>query len=206
MHTSRLRIYLASSSPRRSELLRQIDIPFDVLTFRGGVRGEDGDVDETPFAGEAIEHYVERLALVKATAGWRRLYWRKMPRQAVLAADTAIELDGEIIGKPLNAEDALNILRRMSGRMHRVCTGVALCNGERTRCRVSVSEVWFRDLDEDEMLAYAHSDEPLDKAGAYAIQGRAALFIKEIRGSYSGIMGLPLMETGLLLREFGCID
>ena len=107
------RIYLASTSPRRRELLRQIGVQFDVLTFRSGERGEDADVDETPLAGEAVEHYVERLALAKAEAGVRRIQWRKMVRRPVLAADTTLDLDGEIIGKPVDAADAQAILRRL---------------------------------------------------------------------------------------------
>lgn len=197
------RIYLASKSPRRRDLLRQIGVQFDVLTFRGGERGEDADVDETPEPGEDVERYVERLALTKAEAGMRRILWRKLPRHPVLAADTTLEVDGEIIGKPLDAEDARAILQRLSGRKHRVLTAVAISDGARTRCRVSSSEVCFRTLTEDDIRRYIVSGEPMDKAGAYGIQGRAATFVEEIRGSYSGIMGLPLFETAQLLEVFG---
>lgn len=196
------RIYLASKSPRRRELLRQIGVQFDVLTFRGGERGEDADVDETPLPGESVERYVERLALTKAEAGMRRIVWRKLPRQPVLAADTTLELDGEIIGKPADADDARNILQRLSGRTHRVLTAIAISDGNRTRSRISDSTVRFRALTEKDIRHYVASGEPMDKAGAYGIQGRAAVFIEEISGSYSGIMGLPLFEAAELLEVF----
>lgn len=198
-----LRIYLASKSPRRRELLRQIGVQFDVLTFRGGERGEDPDVDETPIPGEAVEHYVERLALTKADAGVRRIHWRKMLRRPVLAADTTLELDGEIIGKPVDAADAQAILRRLSGRSHRVLTALAVSDGERTRSSISISTVKFRELLDSEIRLYVASGEPMDKAGAYGIQGKAAIFIEEIQGSCSGIVGLPLFETAQLLKGFG---
>lgn len=197
------RIYLASKSPRRRDLLRQIGVDFDVLSFRIGERGEDADVDETPFPDEAVDRYVERLALAKAQAGMRRVLWRKMLRRLVLAADTALEVDGTIIGKPADAADAHAILARLSGRRHRVLTAVAISDGERTRSRLSVSEVSFRTLSEHDIRRYVATGEPFDKAGAYAIQGHAAIFVEEIRGSYSGIMGLPLFETAALLETFG---
>lgn len=203
MSSLQARIYLASRSPRRRELLRQIGVHFDVLVFRGGERGEDPDVDETPLPGEQVEHYVERLALTKAEAGCRRLQWRSLPQNPVLSADTTLELDGEIIGKPVDASDAGAILRRLSGRTHRVLTAVAMSSGDSTRSRISINEVRFRKLSDAEIRAYVASGEPMDKAGAYGIQGRAAVFIEEIRGSYSGIMGLPLYETAQLLDTFG---
>ena len=197
------RIYLASKSPRRRDLLRQIGVNFDVLTFRAGERGEDADVDETPLPGEAVERYVERLALAKAQAGMRRVLWRKLLPHPVLAADTTLEVDGEIVGKPHDAAEAHAILERLSGRRHRVLTAVAMSDGERTRSRVSVSEVRFRTLSEYDIRRYIATGAPMDKAGAYGIQGHAAIFIEEIRGSYSGIMGLPLFETAALLEIFG---
>ena len=203
MTTLQARIYLASRSPRRRELLRQIGVQFELLVFRGGERGEDADVDETPQAGEPVERYVERLALTKAEAGCRRLQWRSLPHHPVLAADTTLELDGQIIGKPVDGPDAAAILRRLSGRTHRVLTAVALSDGSRTRSRTNISEVHFRPLDDAEIRHYVATGEPLDKAGAYGIQGRAALFIEEIRGSYTGIMGLPLFETAQLIECFG---
>ena len=197
------RIYLASKSPRRRDLLRQIGVNFDVLTFRAGERGEDADVDETPLPGEAVERYVERLALAKAQAGMRRVLWRKLLPHPVLAADTTLEVDGEIVGKPHDAAEAHAILERLSGRRHRVLTAVAMSDGERTRSRLSVSEVAFRSLGEHDIRRYIATGEPFDKAGAYGIQGHGAIFIEEIRGSYSGIMGLPLFETAALLEIFG---
>ncbi len=197
------RIYLASKSPRRRDLLRQIGVNFDVLTFRAGERGEDADVDETPLPGEAVERYVERLALAKAQAGMRRVLWRKLLPHPVLAADTTLEVDGEIVGKPHDAAEAHAILERLSGRRHRVLTAVAMSDGERTRSRLSVSEVAFRRLSEHDIRRYVATGEPFDKAGAYGIQGHAAIFVEEIRGSYSGIMGLPLFETAALLEIFG---
>ncbi|MCV2218211.1 Maf family protein [Thauera sp. Sel9] len=197
------RIYLASKSPRRRDLLRQIGVQFDVLTFRGGERGEDPDVDESTLLGEGVERYVERLALTKAQAGVRRIQWRKLLRHPVLAADTALELNGDIIGKPTDTADAQAILRRLSGRRHRVLTALAISDGERTRSKLSISTVKFRELTDLEIRHYIATGEPMDKAGAYGIQGKAAVFIEEIHGSYSGIMGLPLFETAQLLETFG---
>ncbi|MCL2875179.1 MAG: Maf family nucleotide pyrophosphatase [Betaproteobacteria bacterium] len=196
-------IYLASSSPRRRELLHQIGVNFKALIFRSIRRGRDADIDETPLPGESPDHYVERMALNKAHAGMQRLFWRKLPYHPVLAADTAIDIDGCIIGKPDNADDACEILRQLSGRSHRVLTAVALNDDEHIQSRLSVSDVKFRPLTEDDIRRYVATGEPMDKAGAYAIQGRAAAFIMEICGSYSGIMGLPLFETASLLEAFG---
>ena len=196
-------LYLASKSPRRADLLTQIGINFSPLIFRIGERGLDADIDETPEPDETPERYVERLALSKASAGVRRLFWRNLPRKPVLAADTAINLDGEIIGKPATAEDALNILRRLSGREHIVLTAIALSDGTRTRSVLTKSSVQFCKLSDDGIRRYIATGEPMDKAGAYGIQGQAATFIEEIHGSHSGIMGLPLFETANLLTFFG---
>lgn len=198
----RPRIYLASRSPRRRELLRQIDVDFDMLLFREGNRA-DLDVDETPHPGENVEDYVARLALMKADAGARRVALRRFVRRPVLGADTTLEVDGEIIGKPASQAEAVATLQRLSGRSHRVLTAVALADGERRECLTSISEVRFRELSGDEILHYVASGEPMDKAGAYGIQGLAAVFIADIRGSHSGIMGLPLYETAQLLARFG---
>lgn len=198
-----IRIYLASRSPRRRELLRQINVHFDMLMFRDGERGADSDVDETPLASENVEHYVKRLALQKAEAGFRRLRMRQIPVRPVLSADTALELDDEIIGKPASRDDARQILRKLSGRTHRVLTAVAVSDGNRTESVTSISHVHFRAIGDNEIRQYVSSGEPLDKAGAYGIQGRAAIFVEEIHGSYSGIMGLPLFETARLLESFG---
>ena len=198
------RIYLASSSPRRRELLRQIGVNFDVLAFRSIRRGRDADVDETPLQDETPDRYVARVAINKTHAGVRRLFWRKLPRLPVLAADTVVDLDGFIIGKPTSVDDACEILRQLSNRCHRVLTTVAVSDGRQTQSCLSVSDVRFRSLTEDDIQRYVATGEPMDKAGAYAIQGFAAAFIMEIRGSYSGIMGLPLFETVSLLESFDC--
>jgi len=197
-----MRIYLASQSPRRRELLTQIGVAFDTIVFRSGPRA-DPETDETPLPGEAALDYVERVARAKAGHGARILGWRRLVSRPILAADTTLEVDGDIIGKPYNEADATAILKRLSGREHRVLTAVAVTDEGRMDCRVSVSHVRFRQLSDDEIRRYVMTGEPMDKAGAYGIQGRAAMFIEHAAGSYSGIMGLPLCETTLLLREFG---
>lgn len=196
------RIYLASRSPRRRDLLTQVGIRFDLMLFRIGTRA-DREVDETWLAGETPEIYVQRVARAKAAFGAQLLTPRALPPRPVLAADTTLDLDGEVIGKPRDADDAVAILTRLSGRSHRVLTAIALAQNQRIEQRLSVSEVRFRPLAAEEIRRYVLSGEPMDKAGAYGIQGRAALFVEEIRGSHSGIAGLPLCETALLLREFG---
>jgi septum formation protein len=196
------RIYLASRSPRRRELLHQIHVNFEVLLFRSGERA-DIDVREDPLPGEEAQEYVVRIARTKALAAVGRIQSRRLVPHPVLAADTTIDVDGEIIGKPESPDHALEILRRLSGRRHRVLTAVALADDQRFEQALNENQVRFRDLSEDEIRRYTASGEPLDKAGAYAIQGRAAMFIEEIHGSHSGIMGLPLFETALLLRRFG---
>ncbi len=202
MITLEPRIYLASRSPRRRELLAQIGVRFELLMFRGVPR-EDPDVDEAVLAGESPEDYVVRVTLAKAQAGVRRIRERHLIPYPVLAADTTVEIDGQVIGKPAHEADAVAILQRLSGRSHRVLTAVALSGNGRTEHLVSISEVRFRTLDSGEIRRYVASGEPLDKAGAYGIQGRAAIFVEEIKGSYTGIMGLPLYETALLLRRYG---
>ena len=196
------RIYLASSSPRRRELLHQIGVRFDLLLFRSQPRA-DAEVSEDVLPGEAPDDYVQRVARAKAEHGVRLARLRHLPPRPVLAADTTLDLRGEIIGKPRDQADAAAILARLSGASHRVLTAVALADGERLERVLSVSEVRFRALSTEEIRRYAASGEAQDKAGAYGIQGRAATFIEEIRGSYSGIVGLPLCETALLLRSVG---
>ncbi len=202
MATLEPRIYLASRSPRRRELLAQIGVRFELLMFRGMPR-EDPDVDESVLPDERPEDYVVRVTLAKAGAGLRRVRERHLVPHPVLAADTTVEIDGTVVGKPVHEADAVAILQRLSGRSHRVLTAVALSDNGRTEHLLSISEVRFRPLDREDIRHYVASGEPLDKAGAYGIQGRAAMFIEEIRGSYSGIVGLPLCETAMLLRRFG---
>ena len=196
------RIYLASRSPRRRELLAQVGIRFDTIAFRNPPR-EDSEIDETPYPGETPVDYVQRVAQAKAQHGWRIVGWRKLMPRPVLAADTTLELDGEIIGKPLDGDDAISILHRLSGKTHRVLTGIAVAFEGRLEAALSISEVRFGALDEEEIRRYVDSGEPMDKAGAYGIQGHAGLFVEQLTGSYTGVMGLPPYETGILLRRFG---
>lgn len=193
-------IYLASRSPRRRELLAQIDVRFHLLLFRARP-GQDVEVDETPLAGEAAEAYVERVARAKAESGWRRMQQRNLPRAPVLSADTTVSVDGRILGKPASREEAAAMLGSLSGREHEVLTAVALKQDDWLESVVSRSEVRFKKLSATEIADYVESGESDDKAGAYAIQGRAARFIVELRGSYSGVMGLPLYETAELLEK-----
>jgi septum formation protein len=195
------RLYLASRSPRRRELLAQIGVHFEPLLFRGGSR-QDREVIEDTLPNELPGDYVRRLALAKASHGVQLCRVRNLPQRPVLSADTTLDVDGEIIGKPRDEADAVAILTRLSGRTHRVLTAVAVADEIRREHTLSISEVRFRALDEDEIHRYALTGEPMDKAGAYGIQGRAAMFVEEIRGSHSGIVGLPLCETVLLLRRF----
>lgn len=196
------RIHLASRSPRRRELLAQIGVHFDTIAFRGPPR-EDREIDESAHPGEDPADYVRRVAQAKAMHGWRIVGWRRLLPQPVLAADTTLELAGEIIGKPADEADALRILRQLSGRTHRVLTAVTVCLDGRVEDALSVSEVRFRTLGEDEIRRYVISGEPMDKAGAYGIQGRAGMFVEHLAGSYTGVMGLPLCETATLLRRSG---
>jgi septum formation protein len=185
-------IYLASASPRRSALLDQIGVAHRVQPV---------DVDETARTGEAPEQYVRRLAVLKAETLWQKL--AAPQRQPVLGADTAVVLDAQILGKPRDENDCLRMLGLLSARTHQVFTAVALRASDGCQSRVNVSDVTFRKLADEEIRRYWRSGEPADKAGAYAVQGRAALFIERIAGSYSGIMGLPLFETGELLTAIG---
>lgn len=195
-------IYLASRSPRRRELLRQIGVSFEIIPLREAPR-YPADVDETPSAGEVPDAYVLRVALEKAQAAVAITRARRLASRPVLAADTTVVCDGAILGKPENAAAAALMLASLAGRVHRVLTAIAVTTGEVTETRVSESQVWFRAMSPEEIRRYIASGEPTDKAGAYAVQGRAAAFITRIEGSYSGIMGLPLAETAELLRGHG---
>ena len=185
-------IYLASGSPRRRELLRQIGVTFRVI---------GAELDETAFQGESALAYVSRLAQAKARVGWERS--RDLGTAPVLAADTAVVLDAKILGKPTGLNDAMAMLLQLSGRAHQVLTAVALRTAAGTEVKVSHSTVTFRSIDPSEARAYWETGEPSDKAGAYAIQGYAAIFISDLKGSYSGVMGLPLFETAALLKAAG---
>ena len=187
-------VYLASGSPRRRELLQQIGVSFRVVGLA---------VDEAVLPDEAPLAYVTRLAAAKAVAGWERS--RDAHQVPVLAADTAVVLDGKILGKPADGQDAEGMLRQLSGRTHEVLTAVALRTANGLQSKISRSEVTFRSIAAGEAQAYWETGEPSDKAGAYAIQGRGAIFIAHLRGSYSGVMGLPLFETAELLCNAGLV-
>ena len=193
-------IYLASHSPRRRELLSQIGVRYHLLLFRSRPDSPP-DVDESVLANEQPDTYVERVARAKVQAGWRLLRLRNLPFAPVLAADTTVALDGQILGKPADRKEAAEMLAALSGRRHDVFTAVALMRDERVDSAVSRSEVQFKQLSPEDIAQYIATGECDDKAGAYAIQGRAARFIMELRGSYSGVMGLPLFETGQLLDK-----
>ncbi len=196
------RIYLSSQSPRRRELLKQIGINFETLLLPSNT-SHKMHVDETPYTDESPEVYVQRVCQEKVKAGWMSLQFRNLPPFPVLAADTSVILDGKIIGKPQDREQAAATLRALSGRQHQVLSAVAATFEERTEIRLSASKVTMATLSEERIRRYILTSEPLDKAGAYAIQGYAAAFIQHIDGSYSGVMGLPLFETAELLQAFG---
>jgi septum formation protein len=185
-------IYLASASPRRRELLEQIGVPFRVLAAA---------IAETRRVGEAARDYVARVAGDKADAVWQQVCQHEPA--PVLAADTAVVVDGEIFGKPDGETAALAMLDRLSGRSHRVLTAVALRWHEDRKVRLAESEVRFRPTTAAERVAYCRTGEPFDKAGGYAIQGAGAVFVEHLVGSYSGVMGLPLGETSAMLAGIG---
>ena len=188
------KVYLASRSPRRGELLRQIGVDFEVLP---------SDVDESVRPDEAPEHYVLRLAREKALVCAARIAADGRAPLPVLAADTTVCADGVILGKPENDLEAAAMLRAMSDRWHTVHTGIAVACDGRVETLLSSTQVEMAALPESEIAAYVASGEPRDKAGAYGIQGLAGVFIRRIEGSYSGVMGLPVYETAQLLKKFG---
>jgi septum formation protein len=191
-------IYLASQSPRRQELLRQVDIAFRLLLPDAA---EDAESLEAQRGGEAAAAYVRRVALAKLEAAQARLARRGLPLAPVLAADTTVAIGGTLLGKPASADEARAMLARLAGRSHRVLTAVAVGDGRQTEWVVQVSRVSFARLGAAQIDAYVDSGEPFDKAGGYAIQGAAAAFVRRIEGSHSGIMGLPLHETTRLVRR-----
>jgi nucleoside triphosphate pyrophosphatase len=199
-------IYLASRSARRRELLHQIGVRFETLLLRVHPQ-RPIDVDETQHASESAQDYVERIAREKALCGRRVLQARSQVLRPVLAADTVVILDGEVLGKPESRAQAASFLQRLSGRAHEVRTAVALALGPAPDAApltaTSVSLVTMRRISDEEIERYCASNEPNDKAGAYAIQGRAAIFVEKLEGSYSGVVGLPLAETASLLMQAG---
>jgi septum formation protein len=196
------KIYLASKSPRRRELLRQVGIDFDILSLRSDP-ARAIDVSEEAFANEPAMDYVARVAREKGEFGWNLLHMRRMPVRPVLSADTTVTIDGEILGKPADRQEAAAMLERLSGRTHQVLTSVTLHYTDVVEQITQVSDVRFAQLSAQTIRAYCATTEPYDKAGAYGIQGLAALFIEHIEGSHSGIMGLPVFETAQLLQKAG---
>ncbi len=183
-------IVLASASPRRAELLRQIGLSFEI---------RPADIDETPGNGESPADYVERLAREKALA-----VHLAEPKAIVIGSDTSVVLAGRILGKPRDSDDAAAMLRQLAGTTHQVMTAVAVAGANGCESRVSVTDVRFRRLADGEINAYVATGEPMDKAGGYGIQGRGGIFVEELRGSYSAVVGLPLQETAQLLAGAGC--
>ncbi len=188
------RIYLASQSPRRRELLQQLGIACQVLPSH---------IDENPHEVETVAAYAIRLAREKAEVCLRRVAHESLEPLPVLAADTTVCLDGDILGKPADAEAAFSMLKSLSGRWHEVHTAVAVATAVGTETALSTTHVEMTAISDADILAYVASGEPYDKAGAYGIQGLAGIFIKRIEGSYSGVMGLPVFETAQLLRSAG---
>jgi septum formation protein len=195
-------LYLASKSPRRQTLLAQLGLEFETLRLREAA-GRPRDVVEETQDAEPPLHYVERIARTKAQVGWQRMQNRKLAERPVLGADTEVVLDGDIFGKPRDADDAIRMLKRLSGRTHQVLTAVAVRHRDTTEVDVCVSRVTLRRLAAAEIERYIATGESLDKAGGYAVQGRAAAFVSRIEGSYSGVVGLPLCETATLLARVG---
>lgn len=193
-------IYLASRSPRRRDLLTQIGVRYHLLLFRERPDAPQ-EINEDPLAGESPDTYVERLARIKVEAGWKRMQQRNLPAAPVLSADTTVALGGRIFGKPADRKEAGEMLAALSGKGHEVLTAVAIKWDGALHSALSRSEVRFKDLSEAEIREYVATGEADDKAGAYGIQGRAGRFVIELRGSYSGVMGLPLYETGQLLER-----
>jgi septum formation protein len=193
-------IYLASQSPRRSQLLDQIGVAHQLLLASPD---EDAESLEASRGAEAPGRYVARVTGLKLDAALQRLNRQDLPQAPVLCADTTVCLGRDILGKPADEDDAVRILQRLAGQTHRVLTAVAVQKGRQRQAVVSESWVRFAPMTLAQIQAYVATGEPMGKAGAYGVQGRAAAHIEQIRGSYSGIMGLPLFETAALLRSLG---
>ncbi|MBC3863740.1 septum formation inhibitor Maf [Undibacterium jejuense] len=196
------KIYLASKSPRRRELLHQVGIEFDLLLLRDAApRGPD--VTEIVLPGELPYDYVSRVTQEKAAMAWKVMQMRKLLPRPILAADTTVVLDQQILGKPANRDEAIHMLTQLAGKTHQVLTSLAVQHAHGLEAITQTSEVSFAPLTDAQIHAYCLTTEPYDKAGGYGIQGVAARFISHIDGSYSGIMGLPLFETCKVLRQSG---
>ena len=193
MHNKKIRIYLASGSPRRREILEQLGF----MTER-----VHADVDESVIAGEDAISYTRRLAEEKAAAGWNVATALGLPPRLLLSADTTVVQDGVIFGKPADTDDAFRMLRGFSGRTHQVVTSVAVRLHDRTEIATSITDVRFKALSDAEIERYLDTGEPFDKAGSYGIQGKASVFVEHISGSFTGVVGLPIFETAQLLAAF----
>ena len=191
-------VYLASQSPRRRQLLEQIGVQYELLL---ATPEEDAESLEVVLPNEAPLTYVKRVTQLKLEAAVQRMKQRGLPNAPVLCADTTVALGRSILGKPENAADALRILKMLSGQTHRVLTAVALASGRKRVSAVSISQVTFAPMSLAEMKNYIATGEPMGKAGAYGVQGAAAAYISQIKGSYTGIMGLPMFETAQLLKQ-----
>jgi len=193
-------IYLASQSPRRAQLLGQLGVRHELLL---ATADEDAESLEVVLPGESPTAYVQRVTALKLDAAVRRRERRGLPAAPILCADTTVAIGRTILGKPEDDADAARMLASLAGRTHRVMTAIALQHGDRRLAALNVSHVRFAPIGPARIAAYVASGEPLGKAGAYGIQGRAAAFIEHISGSHSGIMGLPMFETAELLRQAG---
>ena len=195
-------IYLASRSARRRDILKQMGVSFEMLLLREGTSRE-ADFDEVPLLHEEPATYASRVARLKAEAGWLRLEQRRLLRYPVLAADTTVALGQNILGKPTDRDDAIAMLKQLSGNTHLVHSAITVKYDDRVEEALSTTEVRIRDLEDDEIRRYVATGEPFDKAGSYGIQGKASIFIEAMSGSYSGVVGLPIFETARLLASFG---
>ena len=195
------RIYLASQSPRRQELLRSWGVEFDLLLADDS---EDAESLETQWPGESAKTYVRRVTQLKLEAAIARRQARNLPEYPVLCADTTVSIDRDILGKPESKKHAMALLMRLSGRTHDVYTAVAVASGGKSDLLVCHSQVTFAALSQSQIRRYVATGEPMGKAGAYGIQGLAGIWISSMKGSYSGIMGLPAFETAALLNRAGC--
>jgi septum formation protein len=193
-------VYLASQSPRRRQLLEQLGVRYELLLPD---HHEDSEALEHEKPGEAPAHYVQRVTGLKLDAALARLKRRGLPPAPILCSDTTVARGRTIYGKPADESDAARMLRELAGTTHRVLTAVAVQGGRRRLSALSDSRVTFAAMTSSQVRSYVATGEPMGKAGAYAVQGRAAAYISDIRGSYSGIMGLPMFETAQLLRAFG---
>lgn len=194
-------IYLASKSPRRRELLKQIGVHFELLLMRE--QAPRTDIDEAPLPEETAHAYVQRIVKLKASIAMTVMRQRRLPLRPVLTADTTVTFDGHILGKPEDKADAIRMLSMLSGESHQVLTAVAVGVDNEIKQALTTSFVTFDKLSQETIKRYVESGEPMDKAGAYAVQGMAAKFISKLSGSYSGVVGLPLYETAALLKQSG---